>query len=691
MSTPLNPPPAELDWSDDGQPVSTQHDDVYFSRHNGLEETRYVFLQQNRLQERWQEEPSRSTFFIGETGFGSGLNFLAAWQLWEQCAPPDRQLHFVSVENQPLLRRDLARALAMWPELAQYRTRLLELYPERLLTGFHPFSFSGGRVKLTLIVADAANGLQQLLASDHPLHRKPFHRGMDAWFLDGFAPARNPRMWTPELFEALASLSHSETSLATFTAAGVVRRGLAEAGFQVEKRPGFGHKREMIAARFTGRPQPDPADFPTECRKSPYPAPWHVSPRRTSEARAAVIGAGLAGSHTARALADRGWEVTVFESSREVATGASGNAQGVVYGKLSTDRDGLALFNLASLLFAQRFYSNYWREAHDPAFGEQCGLLQLAYNERQTRIQGGLRRVFADSDDFLCFLSPREASEKAGVALDHSALFFPYLGWLSPPLLCRELVDHPRVAVYFGQQVERLHREDSGWRLQSACGEDLGQFPNVVIANAHNARHLPPMAHLPLKPIRGQVSCFDGEALPVRTVLCGEGYLAPAMRDEQRTLQSFGATFTLRETRADVLTADHEKNLATLTTSLPRFADTLRAIDPATLTGRTGFRCTTPDYLPLVGPAPDFAAFAERYRALRHNARAGIVDSGAYYPGLYLNVGHGSRGLAYTPLAAATLAAQMSGDLLPLSRDLATALNPARFIIRDLIRNRLAP
>lgn len=674
-------PSADVHWDENGQPVSTRYGEVYFSKSDGLEEIPYVFLQQN----------SHHTFYIGETGFGTGLNFLAAWQLWEQTATPDRPLHFISVENEPLRKPDLERALALWPELAAFAEALLAIYPQLPTPGFHCFVFAEGRIKLTLIIDDASAGLKQLLASDHPLHRKPFHRGMNAWLLDGFEPAKNASMWQPELFDTVAALSAKGCTLAAFTTAGLVRRELQRVGFQPEKRPGYGRQCHWLAATFAGGPVALAEDMPTDIRKSPYPAPWHVHTLEEVIPEAVVVGAGLAGCHTARALAERGWQVTVLEKSQAAGSGASGNAQGIVYGKLSSDTDGLALFNLASLLYAQRHYGFWWNA--DPALGQQCGLLQLAYNAREQKIHNRLRTSFGAAEDFLQFLTPAQASEAAGVDIGYSGLFFPQLGWLNPPALCQRLLDHPKINLRCQTEVAALERqaESKTWQLLDAQGKCLAESPNAVIANAWNALDLPETSRLPLKPIRGQVSYFPEERIPLKTVLCSEGYIAPAEHRTDGTLQSFGATFTLHENRPEVLEEDHRKNFKKLTTSLPELAADPGAGETQHLTGRTSFRCTTADYLPLVGPVPDFLPFVETYRPLTKNARALINEPGPYLPGLYINVGHGSRGLAYTPLSAALLAAQMSADVLPLPRDLATALNPARFIIRDLIRNRLGP
>jgi tRNA 5-methylaminomethyl-2-thiouridine biosynthesis bifunctional protein len=200
----------ELEWHD-GQPWSVHYGDVYFARESGIAETRYVFLEQNRLRERWQNLADK-VFTIAETGFGTGLNFLCAWHLWKEVAPQTARLHFVSTEKFPLSHADLKRALALWPELAVLSTALLEQY-RRIAPGWQQLSFDDGHVTLTLLVGDARETLPQLRAN------------VNAWFLDGFAPVKNPEMWQHELLKEIARLSAPGCTISTFTSAGTVRRG----------------------------------------------------------------------------------------------------------------------------------------------------------------------------------------------------------------------------------------------------------------------------------------------------------------------------------------------------------------------------------------------------------------------------------------------------------------------------------
>lgn len=267
MMTDSKPSPtiafANIHWQDDKAPRSEQFGDVYFYLADGLEESRYVFIHHNRLAERWKQlngdnddnnsGDKSGHFIILETGFGTGLNFLATWQLWDQVAPSDWTLHFISIEKFPLQPSDLEKACSAWPELSIYAEQLINNYPAPT-AGIHIISLknpnSDGTVQLHLLMGDIQHWLPQLTQGSEQLLALHAPWAVDAWFLDGFAPSKNPDMWSNLLFQHMQRLSKANTTFATFTAASMVRRGLQEAGFQVNKAPGFGHKREMLTGFF---------------------------------------------------------------------------------------------------------------------------------------------------------------------------------------------------------------------------------------------------------------------------------------------------------------------------------------------------------------------------------------------------------------------------------------------------------
>ncbi len=717
-----------IDWDQNDQPLSTEYDDVYFSRANGLEESRYVFIQHNQLKERWVSPStnfSSNEFVIGETGFGTGLNFLATWQLWEAIQkgdtkkthlPSHKKLHFISVEKHPLQKEDLKRSLAIWPELQEYSNKLLAVYDDYPSFGFKQYYVSDS-VTLTLIIDDATDGFNQLIESDHPWFRKPINNahGVDAWFLDGFSPSKNPDMWNSKLFTVLAELSHSKTTLSTFTAAGFVKRGLQAAGFSVQKKKGFAHKRELITGNFNiqslDQRQLDLPDCKISTITSPYPVPWHVQDDREKEHDSqktkaiTVIGAGIAGCFTANALARKGWTVTVLDSSTSPASAASGNPQGIIYGKLSKDSDWLAQLNLASLPFAEQFYNQFWRQKPGN-MGQQCGVLQLAHNTKEINIINQLNDFFCShvknnvlSNENIQFLSPEKASQTAGIPIDYPAIYFPKLGWINPPNLCKVLLSHANITFKNNTSVNKIqaspNNDHNVWTLYNKENDIINHATHIVICNASDANRFFQSQQLPLKNIRGQISQIHQSAiqaqgatkhLPLKSALCSDGYIAPPNDNGEFTL---GATFTLHNNDLSVTDEDNKKNLSSIIKSIPSLKNDLEPIQLENVKGRTGNRCTTPDYLPIVGALHNHHDFIEDYSLLKKNANASIPLSGSFFKRLYINVGYGSRGLAYAPLCSEYLAAHINGDIWPISRSLATALNPGRFTIRDLIRNKL--
>lgn len=645
---------AQLDWDEHGQPLSRSYGDVYFSRASGLEESRHVFLAHNRIVERCAAQPAGRRLTIGETGFGTGLNFLCAWQAFAEHAPADARLHFVSVEKFPLTPADLRRALALWPELAPYADQLLAQY-RAIHPGFQRLLLDGGRVLLTLLVGDVLECLPQLDAR------------IDAWFLDGFAPAKNPEMWTEELFAELARLSAPEATLATFTSAGFVRRGLIAAGFAMARVKGFGHKREMLAGHYQGQP-------------GERAAPWFARPADPAGVRhAVVIGAGLAGCATAASLAARGWRVTLLERHDDIAREASGNPQGVLYLKLSAHGTALSRLIVAGFGHTRRLLERLQRGADWDA----CGVLQLAFDAREAERQGKLATAFPA--DLLHALDRQQAEARAGIALPAGGLFYPDAGWVHPPALCRLLVQHPLIDLRPYQEALSLTRQDDRWRVDGDNGV-LAEASVLVLACAAEIGRLLPHTQLPLKRIRGQISRLPASAASsaLSTVVCAEGYVAPP-RGGEHTL---GASFDFHSDDLSPSVAEHAGNLELLREISSDLAERLdaRTLDPTTLEGRAAFRCTSPDYLPLVGPLADGQAFAEAYAVLARDARQ-IPDTPCpWLPGLYVNSGHGSRGLISAPLAGELIAAWLEGEPLPVPRDVAEACHPNRFALRRLIR-----
>lgn len=624
MNRPPLPPaiePAELAWHD-GVPESKRFGDVYFSRDNGLEETRHVFLQHNQLPERFSQIPEGGSFVIAENGFGTGLNFLAAWQAWQSSAPAHTAtLHFVSVERFPLTREDLTRALALWPELKTLADELLLHYPP-LVRGVHRLVLAGGRVRLTLFFGDINDAWQSL----------DFRA--DAWFLDGFAPARNPDMWLENTLGQVRAHSKPGTTLATFTSVGRIRRALTEAGFRMEKASGYGRKREMLKGilETEGPVQPE------------------------SPGTIAIIGAGIAGCTLARNLAERGHPVTLVDTHGPGA-GASGNAQGALYVKLGVEFNDQTELALTSLTFAQRFYDR-WRSQ----YWHPTGLLQLAHSPQEEDRQARFLQRNDYPRDILQPVNREQASAISGVPTQSGGLWFPDSGWLEPGNLCKNLADHPLISTAFGVEVSRLLPGNGQWHISTDGGSTI-VADRVVICSGHvSPRLIPVSGRFRLKAIRGQVSHLPAKALiNPKTVICGNRYLNPALGDIAVT----GATFDLRDDNPAPTSESHDENIRELNSMLPSvFNDEDGQPSGKDLGGRVAFRCTTHDYQPVAGPL--------------FNGEDSWLES------LFLLTGLGSKGLTYAPLLAEYLADQLTGQPACLPANLARRLETRRLYQNDM-------
>ena len=650
---------AQIDWDEQGNPHSREFCDVYFSTESGLAETRHVFLVQNDLANRFTALPEYGRLVIGETGFGTGLNFLCAWQLFEECATASARLHFVSVEKFPLSLVDLQRSLALWPELAAFAEQLLAQYVA-VHEGFQRFVFDGGRVTLTLLIGDALEMLPQLDGQ------------IDAWFLDGFAPAKNPEMWTPQLFAELARLAAPDSTIGTFTSTGWVRRALNAAGFKMKRVPGIGHKWEVLRGVFVGWPEEAPAISVAK--------PWFARPAKyAGQRKALVIGAGMAGCTTAASLAARGWQVSLLERHAEVAQEASGMPQGVLYLKLSAHGTALSQLILSGFGYTRRALERLQRGID----WDGCGVLQLAFNDKEGQRQAQLAEAF--DPELLQLVDKSEAEARSGITLTSGGLFFPEGGWVHPPALCRAHAAHANIELHLHREVVELRRNGDQW--QAWDGDKLlATAPVVILAGAADIKRFPASADLPLKRIRGQITRLPQTeaSQTLRTVVCAEGYVAPPRLGEH----TLGASFDFKNDDLSITTADHLGNLHYMQEISDDLLERLGApnLVPEDLQGRAAFRCTSPDYLPIVGPLADKEAFTQTYAALSKDARQVPDAPCPWLEGLYINSGHGSRGLITAPLCAELLAAWLTDEPLPLPRSVAEACHPNRFMLRELIR-----
>lgn len=539
---------AELTWqSIDGIdiPCSKQFGDVYFSKDNGLLETRHVFLNGNDLPQRLSQLDDYAYFSVGETGFGTGLNILALWQLWQDVRPNNHShLHVVSVEKYPLTLTDLKRALKAWPELRALSEQLISQYPNAI-PGCHRLHFTQERFSIDLWFGDASDTLP-IISTYTPIN---------AWFLDGFAPSCNPELWQTHILAHIIRLSNIGTTFSSFSVAGVIKRGLKEHGIQISRPKGFGHKREMLKAIWPAPAEP-PQKHPRQCQTI------------------AVIGAGIAGLTTAWAFAKRGHKVHVFEKTAPLS-GGSGNPLALINPKLCPINQAHEHLMLLSWQFALNHYAPF--KAFHPISVQQSDLKKT----------GDLHTLAEDYP-------------KGTFSQDHNPMaVYPTVtliqaGAIQPHQLKDEILAHPNIQLY--QSDITSLKQTNTHVILNHTQQQIIKADYVVVCTAIASHQLIP-EHPTLKPIRGQVSWFNTIQTPLdtNTALSYGGYMAQMTSTEI----ILGASFQPNQMNTDILPDDHEHNLSLLHQAYPTYKQYFPPTD--TWQGRCSLRAQSPDYFPLVG------------------------------------------------------------------------------------------
>lgn len=675
---------ATLSWNEQGTPVSEQFGDIYFSNEDGLEETHYVFLKGNGFPERFAQHP-RDNCIFAETGFGTGLNFLTLWRDFAQFrqlhpAAKLQRLHYISFEKYPLQVADLAAAHQRWPELTCFAEQLRAQWPLPL-AGCHRILLAEGAITLDLWFGDVNTLLPQLDSS--------LNNQVDAWFLDGFAPAKNPDMWNDVLFNAMARMARPGGTFATFTAAGFVRRGLQQAGFDVAKIKGFGQKREMLTGVL---PQ----------RLNTQSEPWYHRPSATRCDDIAIIGGGIVSALTALALLRRGAKVTLYCADAQPAQGASGNRQGALYPLLNGKNDALEIFFTSAFTFARRQYSQLLEQGI--RFDHQwCGVSQLAFDAKSRgKIDKMLQTDWPAS--LAAAMSREQLSALAGLDCAHDGIHYPAGGWLCPSDLTTELMalaQQNGMTCNYEHELHQLERIDGQWQLtfkqsiannkQSTANKQpqaSRQHATVVLATDHRLPEWEQTRHLPLSAVRGQVSHIPTTPVlsQLRQVLCYDGYLTPVNPANQH--HCIGASYQRGDVTTDFRADEQQENRDRLLRCLPDVSWP-QQVDISDNQARCGVRCAIRDHLPMVGAVPDYSATLAQYQDLPSKIQHGEdIPLAPVWPELFMVGALGSRGLCSAPLVAEILAAQMFGEPQPLDATTLAALNPNRFWIRKLLKGR---
>ncbi len=640
--------PISIEFKDGLTPYSPVFQDVYYTHVTGIEESNYVYIEGSGFAEALKNRPYQKEFTVGEIGFGVGLNFLLTARHFLENSEPDQKLTYVTVEKFPVLIEDLKTLYQNTTQLGELPQELIQQYPV-LVPGIHTLSFEKGRIKLLLMLGEAKEMFTNLSLTQN--------QRIEFWYWDGFAPNRNPEAFQDSLFRELLSLSAPGARATSFTSAGWVRRGLQSVGYTIHKRPGFGFKRECIQV-----------EFPETPKQETIKKPW-FSAEKLKKAKAgdhiAVIGAGLSGTAIARALAERGCNILLLDQE-QIAAHASGNSYGMFNTQLSKKPNPISRFSQLSL-------THFIRELDSLSIPKKKGILRLD--------------AIREPHDFTTAMETSEFPESF-FQNQIEGMFFPECGVLNPGKLCEARANHPLIR-FKKTTVSKVIRDQNKIRLVDNSGSSIGDFDHVVYATGASLvldRTLrdPLLESIPLRAIRGQVIHVrpTPESKKIGHCLVDSGYISPVAPEISGTeTHCIGATYQAKE----ILSNQEEIDTETLLQEARDRHSAFQALVSEDVQFiRIGYRLSTPDKLPLIGPLCNPADLRELYQPL---LRSGKEESSAPLPseaGEWVFTGMGSRGITFSSYGSAILSALMFGEILPIEADLWEHVHSARFIVRSL-------
>lgn len=666
--------PAKVEWQMDDTgnmvPVSSEFGDVYFSHADGLAETRHVFLEHNQLPDRLAHLAPKQCFTIAELGFGTGLNLLATWLLWRQLRDTypqlaDARLHFITTEKFPIPLADLTHILALWgqraPELVALIEPLLAAYPP-LIAGCHRLDFSHDNLTVDIWLGDAAQSLSKLAIERSQQSAPQPH--IDAWFLDGFAPSCNSTLWADSIFAQMQRLSRPHTTAATYSCAGIVKRGLKEHGFAIKKVKGFGRKREMLTAIMTDTDHIDVTSDNKSCDNESHDAEQITTDSTFNHT--AIIGAGVSGLLTAWSLANRGIAVTLLDKTAPLA-GASGNPRALLAPKMTPIHHVDEHLHTIGYLYSSRLYRDLNQKATQ--LNTAPVLEPTAALDLLVKANIGTEQIEDYPDEMATTLPHEQAQNISGIKEQDLSenLYLPQSGLVNPQALKTIILTHPLI------RFQQLEVSEINETEQQVCieGSDQNQetvsilADHVVICAAFESHQLDKRI-FDCRKIRGQLSWFRPSLeqlinLP-KIPLKYSGYCAPfnaqAGDDNLNTVTAgkpyllLGASFIRNDTDTDLRDEEHQISRDKLVAAIPEVASIVPA-DTSRWQGRAGIRTQTPDYHPIVGQ-------------LTNSQRIWTISA------------MGAKGYALAPICAEALAGMMLGSFAPLSNAMLARLSPNR-------------
>ena len=525
---------------------SEEFDDLYSSAKGAVAECNHVFIKGNNLKERFENLGENSKFYIGEIGFGIGINFLTTCKSWLDHTKQNQVLEFYSFDKYLFRLSDFKTLNVSCPDLKEYISELERNYP-RNIQGAQKISLFGGRIILNLIIGEIDNTQEYIKLMDK----------VDAWYLDGFSPSKNPDLWSIKLFKCIHKSCHENTTFSTYTSSGLVKNNLTESGFNHSRAMGFSDKRHMLKGTVD-----------TQLKKN------------TSNTKVAVIGSGIAGCVLSYTLAKKGIEVDLYEKSDSICSGASSHELLVTYPRLSAHDTAFGSFTLHSYIFATNFYKQLKTDAW-----KKTGVIILNHDAATEKRQSSLLEKRADGEIYR-YIDPDEASEISGIDIKLNGLIYEDAGYILPEEMCKFLIESPKINIFTSSHIKSIKKNREVFNLN--IGKKKFEYQNVCVCAGSETANIVDIDGISIK--RGQVTHIESldNISRIKLPICAKGYISPRVNN----IHLVGSSYSDSED-TDLSEEEHLYNLNNLKLVIDE--------EMNVITGQTGHRAVSKDHMPVVG------------------------------------------------------------------------------------------
>ena len=525
---------------------SEEFDDLYSSAKGAVAECNHVFIKGNNLKERFENLGENSKFYIGEIGFGIGINFLTTCKSWLDHTKQNQVLEFYSFDKYLFRLSDFKTLNVSCPDLKEYISELERNYP-RNIQGAQKISLFGGRIILNLIIGEIDNTQEYIKLMDK----------VDAWYFDGFSPSKNPDLWSIKLFKCIHKSCHENTTFSTYTSSGLVKNNLTESGFNHSRAMGFSDKRHMLKGTVD-----------TQQKKN------------TSNTKVAVIGSGIAGCVLSYTLAKKGIEVDLYEKSDSICSGASSHELLVTYPRLSAHDTAFGSFTLHSYIFATNFYKQLKTDTW-----KKTGVIILNHDAATEKRQSSLLEKRADGEIYR-YIDPDEASEISGIDIKLNGLIYEDAGYILPEEMCKFLIESPKINIFTSSHIKSIKKNREFFNLN--IGEKKFEYQNVCVCAGSETANIVDIDGISIK--RGQVTHIESldNVSRIKLPICAKGYISPRVNN----IHLVGSSYSDSED-TDLSEEEHLYNLNNLKLVIDE--------EMNVITGQTGHRAVSKDHMPVVG------------------------------------------------------------------------------------------